>query len=29
VLALFGDRGVDAALVARMRSAYDALLSGA
>jgi hypothetical protein len=27
VVALFGDRGVDAALVTRMRSAYDALVS--
>jgi hypothetical protein len=29
VVALFGDRAVDAALFARMRSSYDALLSGA
>jgi hypothetical protein len=29
VVALFGDRDVDAALVARMRSAYDALVTGA
>lgn len=29
VVALFGDRGVDASLVERMRSSYETLLSGA